>query len=186
MIVSSGRFYPVSGTKKLNALEKKLITVENRLMLERNKKRFMETKQKRSYGKMFLIAGALEYYDNPVLSDKETIELGALVITAKCDCHKIAIILGALKMTLDKCNDDKYLQNCINIGDQFYESNKLDSPYNFFLGVSLKAQKILSDSKNIPLCNEIGDQLFTENKNRKLEAYRKYIAQKNDSMNVLE
>ena len=178
MVVSSGGFYPVSDTKKLNALEKKLITVENRLMLERNKKRFRETKQKRSYGKMFLIAGALDYYDEPILTDKETIELGALIITTKCNCYKIAVILGALNMTLKKCNDDKYLQNCINIGDQFYESNKLESPYNFFLGVSLKAQKLLSDSKNITLCNEIGDQLFTENKNRKLEKYKEYMANK--------
>jgi NAD(P)H-hydrate repair Nnr-like enzyme with NAD(P)H-hydrate dehydratase domain len=169
----------MAGTKKIINLEKKLSVVENRLMLEKNKARFRETKQKRSYGKMFLIAGALDYYDEPILTDKETIELGALVITAKCDCYKIAVILGALKVVLKKCDDDKYLQNCIDIGDQFYETKKLDNPNNFFLGVALKAHKLLSDSGNIPICDKIGDQLFTENKNLKLEIYKKYTAEKN-------
>jgi NAD(P)H-hydrate repair Nnr-like enzyme with NAD(P)H-hydrate dehydratase domain len=169
----------VAGTKKIINLEKKLSVVENRLMLERNKVRFKETKLKRSYGKMFLIAGALDYYDEPILTDKETIELGALVITAKCDNHKLAVILGALNMIFKKCSDNEYLQKCIIIGDQYYETKKLDKPNNLFLGIAFKAHKFLSDSRNIQLCNKIGNQLFTENKKRKLELYKKYTAEKN-------
>jgi len=164
--------------EKLIRLEKKLKRTQNRLLLEINKRRFKETKQKISYGKMFLIAGALDYYERDIISDRETIELGALVINANCEQYKISVILGALNIVFKKCCDDKYLQNCINIGDQFYESNKLDAPNNFFLGVALKSKKILSNTKNISKCDEIGDQLFTANKMRKLEKYKKYLAEK--------
>jgi hypothetical protein len=177
----------MDNSNKLTDLEKKLDIVQNRLMIQRNKQRFRETKLKRSYGKMFLMAGALDYYaKDVVVSDKDVIEIGALIITAKCNNFKIAIILGALNLTFEKCKEDSYYQNCVDLGTQFYESKELPEPNSFFLGVALKATKLLADFKNIPLCEEIGDQLFTENKQRKLEKYNQYIAQKNVKIDVLE
>jgi len=169
---------------KLKLLEKKLKQTENRLMLERNKRRFMETKQKRSYGKMFVIAGAGNHVDITVMQDRDIIEMGALVITAKCDSFNIGTILGALHLIFDKCQDSSFKSACVDLGISFYQTKKLSDPECFLLGVALSAKRILENTERIEKCKVIGDELFIENKRQKLERYKKYLAEKNASMKV--
>mgnify|MGYP003665846175 CR=1 FL=1 len=164
----------MSVSNNLLALKKRLSQLENKIELEKSRARFKDTKQKRSFGKIMILAGAGKYIDVKSMSDRDIIMVGALVVTANLPAYKISHILGALSLIFEKCNDQSFKEACEIKGGQFYDDKKLEDPHSLFLGVSLYAKEILTSTNDLEKIHEIGNSIFEKSKAIKKAKYLEY------------
>ena len=169
---------------KIKNLEKKVDQIANRISLQKNKERFLEKKRKTSLGKIFIIAGARDFFDHEAKPFIFVIALGGLFYIAEMQDRKLSVLLGACHLMFEKFgNDDETVKYVSTIGNNLYanyllrkklikKDNKqkdvtLEYPLNFFLAIIIEAKNFLTSDEKIEQCHEIGDRIFVDLKNKK-------------------
>ncbi len=171
--------------EKLKKLEFRLFQLNNRIKSTKQNHRFNDTKIKRSFGKVFIIAGAGNYLDIENMLDHEVIQLGALVVATKCHEMRMAAVLGALFLACSNCKEKEYFNECEKLGSEFHEGNKkLSYPFTILMGISIQARKLLDSIGQFERLTTLGDQLFTDHKLKKMRRYQMYLSKKNDKLSL--
>ena len=165
-------------SQKIITLNSKISRLDDRILYEKSKTRFRDAKQKRSFGKMFVMAGAGKYVNVASLVDRDIIQIGSVLVTVGCTNYKIAIILGGLKSVFDMCLKPEYHGMCNKLGLDYYDKHVLQYPQSLFLGIAIYLKKLLDDTSNHDQFNCAGDLIFKENKLAKLAKYKQYLATK--------
>ena len=180
----------MSNKSKIQALEKKIDQLANRISLQKNKERFLAQKRKTTLGKIFIMAGARKFFNGESKPFNFVIGLGGLFYIVEMQDRKLSVLLGACHLMFEKFgNDDEMVKYVSMIGDNFYadylsekrlrkednkqKEEKLEYPLNFFLGVIVEAKNFLTSDEKITQCHEIGDRMFNDLKNKKIENYKK-------------
>jgi len=103
---------------------------------------------------------------------------------------KLSILLGACYLIFQELdNDEEGQKETEKLGNELYDeyipskerkskNNSLDYPFNFFLGIIIKAKQFIHIDKNIDLCHETGDKIFIDFRMKKLN-----VSKGNDSEN---
>ena len=184
---------------KIKSLEKKIDQIANRISLQKNKERFLEKKRKTTLGKIFIIAGARDFFDHEEKPFSFIIALGGLFYIAEMQDRKLSVLLGACHLMFKKFGkDDVVVKHVSTVGDNFYadyllgkksveENNKpknstLAYPLNFFLGIIFEGKNFLTSDEKTTQCHEIGDRMFVDLKNKRIEI-RHSLKRNNNAIN---
>jgi len=171
-------------SNKIKSLEKKIDQLANRISLQKTKERFLEKKRKTSLGKIFIMAGARDFFDQKNKNFSFVIGLGGLFYIAEMQDYKLSVLLGVCHLMFERLgNDNEAIKYIATVGDDFYyaylnmkksseKTSALEHPLNFFLGIIVEAKKFLNSDEKIEQCHQIGDKMFIELKNKKIEKYK--------------
>ena len=186
----------MSNKYKIKSLEKKVDQLSRQILLQKNKARFIESKRKTSLGKIFIMAGARNFFDRESKSFSFVIALGGLFYIAEMQDRKLSVLLGVCHLMFERFgNENEAIKNISTVGDNFYyeylqikklqqetknqKQEMLGYPLNFFLGIIVQAKNFLISDENISRCHAIGDTMFVNLKTKKIENYKNNLTNKN-------